>query len=79
MADKGTIAPAAGPESHWLIEESKRWYNDSKRLVSKCSKPDYEEFKKIAISTGLGMVVMGFVGFFVKILHIPINNILMGM
>jgi protein transport protein SEC61 subunit gamma and related proteins len=37
------------------------------------------EFKKIALSTGMGMVVMGFVGFFVKLLHIPINNILMGV
>jgi len=27
----------------------------------------------------MGMIVMGFVGFFVKIVHIPINNILMGV
>lgn len=65
-------------EPHWLITESQRWIADSKRLVSKCTKPDYEEFKKIAISTGMGMIVMGFVGFFVKLVHIPINNILMG-
>jgi len=39
----------------------------------------FSEFKKIAISTGMGMIVMGFVGFFVKIVHIPINNILMGV
>eukprot|EP00615_Pteridomonas_danica_P007719 CAMPEP_0114358622 /NCGR_PEP_ID=MMETSP0101-20121206/22430_1 /TAXON_ID=38822 ORGANISM="Pteridomonas danica, Strain PT" /NCGR_SAMPLE_ID=MMETSP0101 /ASSEMBLY_ACC=CAM_ASM_000211 /LENGTH=68 /DNA_ID=CAMNT_0001501807 /DNA_START=25 /DNA_END=231 /DNA_ORIENTATION=+ len=66
-------------EPHWLVSESLRWYHDSARLVSKCTKPDYEEFKKIALSTGMGMVVMGFVGFFVKLLHIPINNILMGV
>jgi len=36
------------------------------------------EFKKIAVATGTGMVVMGFVGFFVKIVHIPINNIIVG-
>ena len=29
-------------EQHWVISESVRWYNDSKRLVSKCTKPDYE-------------------------------------
>jgi hypothetical protein len=29
-------------EPHWLISESKRWYSDSKRLVSKCTKPDFE-------------------------------------
>jgi hypothetical protein len=27
---------------HWVIVEAKRWYADSARLVSKCSKPDYE-------------------------------------
>jgi len=46
-------------------------------LVVSCCSP--VEFKKIATSTGMGMVVMGFVGFFVKIIHIPINNILMGV
>jgi protein transport protein SEC61 subunit gamma-like protein len=39
----------------------------------------FAEFKDIAFKTGMGMVVMGFVGFFVKLVHIPINNILMGI
>lgn len=36
------------------------------------------EFAKIARATGLGFLMMGFIGFFVKLIHIPINNILMG-
>lgn len=36
------------------------------------------EFARIARATGIGFLIMGFVGFFVKIIHIPINNILMG-
>jgi protein transport protein SEC61 subunit gamma-like protein len=36
------------------------------------------EFARIARATGIGFLIMGFVGFFVKIVHIPINNILMG-
>lgn len=36
------------------------------------------EFARVARATGLGFLIMGFVGFFVKIVHIPINNILMG-
>lgn len=36
------------------------------------------EFTRIAGATGLGFLVMGFVGFFVKLIHIPINNILVG-
>lgn len=36
------------------------------------------EFSKVAIRTGLGFIVMGFIGFFVKLIFIPINNIIVG-
>lgn len=36
------------------------------------------EFARIARATGIGFLIMGFVGFFVKIVHIPINNIIVG-
>jgi hypothetical protein len=36
------------------------------------------EFAKIAIATGIGFLIMGFIGFFVKLVHIPINNIIVG-
>jgi len=36
------------------------------------------EFNKLAIATTIGFAVMGFIGFFVKLIHIPINNILVG-
>jgi protein transport protein SEC61 subunit gamma-like protein len=36
------------------------------------------EFAKVARATGLGFLLMGFIGFFVKLVHIPINNIIMG-
>ncbi|EMS52466.1 Protein transport protein Sec61 subunit gamma [Triticum urartu] len=36
------------------------------------------EFTKVAIRTAIGFVVMGFVGFFVKLIFIPINNIIVG-
>lgn len=34
------------------------------------------EFKKIAYATAIGFFMMGFIGFFVKLVHIPINNII---
>ena len=37
-----------------------------------------KEFAKIARATGFGFLIMGFVGFFVKLIHIPINNIIVG-
>lgn len=36
------------------------------------------EFTKVAIRTAIGFVAMGFVGFFVKLVFIPINNIIVG-
>ncbi|KAF8390653.1 hypothetical protein HHK36_025180 [Tetracentron sinense] len=36
------------------------------------------EFTKVAFRTAVGFVVMGFVGFFVKLIFIPINNIIVG-
>jgi protein transport protein SEC61 subunit gamma-like protein len=37
------------------------------------------EFTKIALATSLGFAIMGFIGFFVKLIFIPINNIIVGM
>jgi len=34
--------------------------------------------KKIALATGVGFAAMGFIGFAVKIVFMPINNILIG-
>jgi protein transport protein SEC61 subunit gamma-like protein len=51
---------------------------ESARLVKKCSKPDRKEYIKVASRTAMGFVIVGFVGFFVKLIFIPINNIIVG-
>jgi len=60
------------------IEPLKQFGKDSIRLVKRCTKPDRKEFTKIAIATAIGFGLMGFIGFFVKLIHIPINNIIVG-
>ena len=37
------------------------------------------EFTRIAFATSIGFLMMGFIGFFVKLMFIPINNIIVGM
>ena len=37
---------------------------------------NFLEFQKIALATAIGFAIMGFIGFFVKLIHIPINNII---
>jgi len=60
------------------VEPAKQFAKDSIRLVKRCTKPDRKEFQKIAIATAIGFAIMGFIGFFVKLIHIPINNIIVG-
>merc|ERR1711924_463478 len=50
----------------------KDFFVSSDRLLRKCTKPDRKEFKKIAFATTLGFAVMGFIGFFTKLIFIPI-------
>ena len=61
-----------------LIQPLREFFKDSMHLVKKCTKPDRKEFEAIAKATGVGFLIMGFIGFFVKLIHIPINNILVG-
>uniref|UniRef100_A0A7E4W995 Protein transport protein Sec61 subunit gamma n=1 Tax=Panagrellus redivivus TaxID=6233 RepID=A0A7E4W995_PANRE len=61
-----------------IVEPGKKFFKDSYRLVNKCTKPDRKEYQKIAIATAVGFAIMGFIGFFVKLIHIPINNIIVG-
>ncbi|KAG8501325.1 hypothetical protein CXB51_003506 [Gossypium anomalum] len=61
-----------------VFDPLREFAKDSVRLVKRCHKPDRKEFTKVAVRTAIGFVVMGFVGFFVKLIFIPINNIIVG-
>lgn len=36
----------------------------------------FTEYNNIAIATAIGFCIMGFLGYFIKLIHIPINNII---
>lgn len=61
-----------------FVDPFKQLSKDSIRLIKRCTKPDRKEFQKIAMATAIGFAIMGFIGFFVKLIHIPINNIIVG-
>ena len=61
------------------VEPVKKFAMDSYRLIKRCTKPDAKEFKEIAMATTVGFLVMGFIGYFVKLIHIPINHIIVGV
>jgi protein transport protein SEC61 subunit gamma-like protein len=55
-------------------EEVVSFVDDTRRFFEKCEKPQPTELKRIAVATGFGLLVMGFIGFAVKLVHIPINS-----
>ena len=66
-----TVSLTISPNDHWLVADSKRWFNDSARLVSKCTKPDYEgkgsALKKADFHTWHNILSLSFEQFFVEI------------
>ena len=50
---------------------------DSINFYHKCKKPDYTEYMKILQACIMGFAVMGVIGYLVKLVFIPINNIIL--
>ncbi|KAL3748020.1 hypothetical protein ACJRO7_009273 [Eucalyptus globulus] len=73
-----------------VVDPLRDFAKNNIHLVKRCHKPDRKgdcfsfAHAKCIISprspfcTAIGFVVMGFVGFFVKLIFIPINNIIVG-
>ncbi|KAL4633853.1 hypothetical protein ACB092_04G153300 [Castanea dentata] len=61
-----------------MFDPLREFAKDSVRLVKRCPKPDRKEFTKVAFYMAIRFVVMGFIDFFVKLIFIPINNIIVG-
>ncbi|CCW70911.1 unnamed protein product [Phytomonas sp. Hart1] len=53
------------------------FFKNSRMLVRKCQKPNYNEFTRSAFYTLIGFLLMGFLGFFIKLIFIPINNVIL--
>ncbi|ODV58702.1 translocon subunit SSS1 [Ascoidea rubescens DSM 1968] len=45
-------------------------------FVKKCTKPDKKEYLKIIQAVGIGFIMMGVVGYGVKLIHIPIRALI---
>jgi len=67
----------AKAETFKLIDGTKQFFVDSVRFMRKCNKPEAKEFYKIASSCAIGFLVMGVIGYLIKLVFIPINNIIL--
>ncbi|ATZ45401.1 putative translocase sec61 complex gamma subunit protein [Botrytis fragariae] len=61
-----------------FMEIPRDFIKDGTQFVNKCTKPDRREFLNIARAVAMGFLIMGAVGYIVKLIHIPLNNILVG-
>lgn len=62
----------------YVVQISQEFIRDSIRLVRRCTKPDAKEFQSMMRACTFGMLMMGLIGFVVKLVFIPINNIIVG-
>ncbi len=56
----------------------RKFARDSMQILQRCAKPDKREFEKVAQAVAVGMLFIGFIGYFIKLVHIPINYIIVG-
>ncbi|KDN44364.1 protein translocase SEC6 [Tilletiaria anomala UBC 951] len=61
-----------------FIDIPQSFIKEGTQFMTRCTKPNQKEYIQICRAVGMGFVVMGFIGYFVKLIHIPINNILVG-
>lgn len=70
MAGKGGEKKAQVDKMHEFVRDSQNFWN-------KCKKPDRKEYLKILQACFMGFIVMGAIGYIVKLVFIPINNIIL--
>ncbi|CAH2446036.1 Sec61p translocation complex subunit [Komagataella phaffii CBS 7435] len=49
---------------------------EGSKFISKCTKPSQKEYLKIVRAVGVGFLMMGVVGYVVKLIHIPIRYLI---
>ncbi|KAI3644776.1 hypothetical protein MP228_010940 [Amoeboaphelidium protococcarum] len=72
------MSKTGGEDYQSLLDGPREFIRDSIHLVNRCTKPDRREFIKVAQAVAVGFFIMGFIGFAIKLIHIPLNNIIMG-
>jgi protein transport protein SEC61 subunit gamma and related proteins len=64
-------------EEATIVQNMGEFVRDSRIFFEKCKKPDKAEYMQIMYACFMGFIVMGFIGYAVKLVFIPINNIIL--
>jgi protein transport protein SEC61 subunit gamma-like protein len=52
------------------------FFRDGARFVQKCTKPTQKEYLQLIRAVGMGFIMMGVVGYVIKLIHIPIRYLI---
>jgi len=59
-----------------IAEIPREFLKEGTQFMNRCQKPTKREFIKLCQAVGLGFIVMGAIGYAIRIIHIPVNQIL---
>jgi protein transport protein SEC61 subunit gamma-like protein len=59
------------------VKELLEFFDDCVKFFNKCEKPNKKEYLQITKSCAIGFLIMGIIGYIIKLLFIPINTILL--
>ncbi|KAK9366472.1 hypothetical protein V1509DRAFT_629542 [Lipomyces kononenkoae] len=59
-----------------FAEYPREFVKDGVAFVKRCAKPSRKEYLKIVQTVGAGFVIMGAIGYIVKLIHIPIRHLI---
>ena len=58
------------------LEPLKQFARDSRQFLNRCTKPSVRELQSMVVGIGCAFLVIGFTGYIVRLIHIPIINII---
>lgn len=59
-----------------VLKKPSDFMRDCIHILNRCTKPDKREYIKVAQAIAIGFCFMGFIGYFIQIIHIPIRKLL---
>ena len=60
------------------VKEGLRFFENAGAFLRDCKRPVDQDFEKVVLVTLIGFLAIGFMGYAVKLVHIPITQILVG-
>jgi len=68
----------AGDQVQELLEAPSDFAKNGIQFMRRCTKPDKAEYLRLCQAVGVGLLIMGSVGYLVKLIHLPISRLLVG-